>query len=193
MSDPRSALDGARFQGLVTVEEVGLRGMITLRGDPSSDALARALQTGVGLEVPAMRGIALDGERGVAWMAPDELLVMVPLAEAGAALRALEQGLAGEFATVADVSHVRAVLTVTGRHWRDVLAKLCPVDFAPGAFLPGEIRRTRAAQVAVAIWMSGEDEVTLVCFRSVAQYMFDLLSTAARPGGNVGLYRSPTT
>jgi heterotetrameric sarcosine oxidase gamma subunit len=114
-----------------------------------------------------MRGIALDGERGVAWMAPDELLVMVPLAEAGATLRALEEGLAGEFATAADVSHARAVFRVTGRHWRDVLAKLCPVDFAPVAFLPGEIRRTRAAQVAVAIWMSGEHEVTLVCFRSV--------------------------
>lgn len=188
MSEALGALDGARFQGIVTVEETGLHGMIALRGDPSSVAVSQALQGAVGLEVPGMRGILIEAGRGVGWMAPDELLVLVPLNEVGATLRALDERLAGQFATVADVSHARAAFRLSGRQWRNVLAKLCPVDFAPGAFLPGEIRRTRAAQVAAAIWMSGEDEVTLVCFRSLAQYMFELLSTAALPGGEVGHY-----
>jgi sarcosine oxidase, subunit gamma len=68
-----------------------------------------------------------------------------------------------------------------------VLAKACPIDFAE--FPVGAIRRTRAAQVAAAVWRDAEDEFTLVCFRSVAQYMWDLLTTLARPGGEVGLYR----
>jgi sarcosine oxidase, subunit gamma len=42
--------------------------------------------------------------------------------------------------------------------------------------------------VAAAIWVSGPQEMTVVCFRSVAQYMFDLLSRAAAPGSEPKLY-----
>ena len=44
--------------------------------------------------------------------------------------------------------------TLTGAQAGDALAKLCPVDFS--ALTTGDIRRTRAAQVAAAIWVSGE-------------------------------------
>jgi sarcosine oxidase subunit gamma len=47
------------------------------------------------------------------------------------------------------------------------------------AFPAGEIRRTRLAQIAAAFWMPQEGTVELVCFRSVAQYAFDLLTQAA--------------
>jgi sarcosine oxidase, subunit gamma len=179
-----------RFQGLVSVERCDPLGMITLRGDPGSAAVLEAVRACVGQEVPGQRGIAVDGARGVAWMSPDELLLLVPHDEVAEAVAALQAGLEGEFALVADVSDARAVFRLKGAPVRDVLAKLCPVDFAPDAFGPGQIRRTRAAQVAAALWFSGTDEVTLVCFRSVAEYMFDLLTTAARPGGEVGLYHA---
>lgn len=188
MSDLRSALDGARYQGIVTVEEAGLRGMITLRGDPAAPALAKAVKAATGQPVPGRRAIVFEGERGVAWMASDEVLVMVPYGDAQQVAARLRSALAEEFALVAEVSDARAVFRVEGAQWRDVLAKLSPVDFAADTFAEGEIRRTRAAQVAAAVWQSGPQEATLVCFRSVGHYMFDLLSTAARPGGEVGLY-----
>ena len=100
---------------------------------------------------------------------------------------ALAQALAGHFATVADVSDARAVFTVSGPLWRDALAKLCPVDFA--TLDEGALRRTRAAQVAAAILVTAPDEARVICFRSVGQYMFDLLSGAARPGSEPALYR----
>ena len=54
------------------------------------------------------------------------------------------------------------------------------------ATLPeGELRRTRAAQVAAALWRSGPDEISLVCFRSVAGYMMGLLEVASRKGGEI--------
>lgn len=188
MSEAISALAGVRYRGLVSVTEAGLRGMITLRGDLSSAALAGALRSVIGAAMPGQRRISTGDRGSVAWMSPDELLVMVDYADAAMSAQALQAALGAEFATVADVSDARAVFTLTGPQSRDVLAKICPVDFA--TFRAGEIRRTRAAQVAVAMWCSDQDEFTLVCFRSVAHYVWDLLTTVARPGGEVALYRS---
>ena len=67
-----------------------------------------------------------------------------------------------------------------------MVAKLAPVDLAPGEFEPGQFRRTRLAQVPAALWMPEEDRIRLVVFRSVARYVFDLLSVAAQPGSEVG-------
>jgi len=188
MSEAISALPGASYMGMVRVAEAGLRGMITLRGDLSSPVVAGALRSVTGADVPGQRRISTGAKGSAAWMSPDELLVMVDHAEAAMVAQALQTELHTDFASVADVSDARAVFTLAGPQSRDVLAKICPVDFA--ALGPGEIRRTRAAQVAVALWCSGKDEFTLVCFRSVAHYMWDLLTTVARPGGEVALYRT---
>ncbi|MCC5985572.1 MAG: sarcosine oxidase subunit gamma [Rhodobacteraceae bacterium] len=185
MAEAASVLDGARYTGFVTVTDAGPRGMITLRGDLASDKVAAALREVTGLAVPGQRRVLAEGETAVAWMSPDEVLVMVPHAEAPTVAERLANALAGQFATVAEVSDARAVFTLSGGMADAALMKLCPVDFA--RLERGEIRRTRAAQVAVALWRSGAEEVTLVCFRSVAAYVFGLLSNAAAPGGETGL------
>ncbi|WP_439560390.1 sarcosine oxidase subunit gamma [Roseinatronobacter sp.] len=187
MSDTlTSALPGAHFAGFVTVSEAGLRGMITVRGDLSSTAIAAAVSDAMGLDIPAQRRVSLAGDKAAAWMSPDEVLLILPYDQAAAVADTLAQALAGEFATVANVSDARAVFTLQGAAVFDALAKICPVDFSD--FAEGQIRRTRAAQVAAAVWMSGPEQVTVVCFRSVAQYMFDLLSAAAAPGSEPALY-----
>lgn len=186
MSDAISALAGARSSGMVEIAEAGLKGMITLRGDLSSGAIAKAVNDATGAAIPAQRRVETGAEGLAIWMSPDELLLVVDYATVAQTVTALETALAGEFALAVNVSDARAVFTLKGAQARDVLAKVCPVDFAD--FAEGEVRRTRAAQVAAAIWRGADDEWTLVCFRSVAQYMFDLLSTVARPGGEVGLY-----
>jgi sarcosine oxidase subunit gamma len=62
---------------------------------------------------------------------------------------------------------------------REVIAKLAPVDMSADAFTPGMVRRTRLAQVAAAFWMDDARTVRVVCFRSVAAYMFGILSMSA--------------
>jgi sarcosine oxidase subunit gamma len=42
--------------------------------------------------------------------------------------------------------------------------------------------------VAAAIWISGEDQISIICFRSVAQYVFELLRQAAHPASRVGYF-----
>ncbi len=174
------ATEGAGPAGFASVAGAGPRGMVTLRGDLTSPVLARAVAAVTGTGVPARRRIEVAGDRAVAWMSPDELLVLVPRAEAGAAVAALEQALSGEHHFVVDVFDARAAFTIRGPGAQGVLMKLCPVDFATLA--EGEIRRSRAGQVAAAVWRSGADEFTLVSFRSVAGYVMALLEFSARPG-----------
>lgn len=180
------------FRGLVAVARKGPQGMITLRGDLAAPHLAAAVQELTGHPVPGPRRINASGDeqvRGVAWMSPDEALVFVPHAEAGAAVARLQAALAQDFALVADVSDARAMFHLRGPAWREVLARLCPVDFAHAAFGPGDLRRTRAAQVAAAIWAEADDAARLICFRSVAVHVAQLLQNAADPSGETGLYR----
>lgn len=180
MSDLRSALPGASHEGEVSIREGGLRGMITLRGDLADARLRTACASVAGVDFPAQGGIVTSGPHGIGWMSPDEALVLVPHAGADAAVASLTQALAGQHHLAVNVSDARALFTLSGAGWPDVVARLSPTDLR--GFGPGLLRRTRFGQVAAAIWQSGETEASVVCFRSVAGYMFDLLENAARSG-----------
>ncbi|MFP1644979.1 sarcosine oxidase subunit gamma [Pontitalea aquivivens] len=182
MSDAVSALNGRSFGGFARVAEAGLQGMITIRCDLASKALAKGMK-GLGLSVPAQRRIVTGGDHAALWMSPDELLVLVPYAQAADTVAALEKALAKDHALISDVSDARAMFRVSGARADQVLMKLCPVDFATLA--PDEVRRTRAAQVAAALWRSGGDEVSVICFRSVAGYVMGILEHSARPGSEL--------
>ena len=188
MSNVVSALEGAEFNGFAEVREIGLQGMITLRGDLGSKAMAGAVKSATGLKLPELRRIEQAEGQAVAWMSPDELLVMVPYEDVQKTLVALDKALKGTHYMAVDVSDARAVFQVTGPAAGDVIAKLAPIDM--GALATGEIRRSRLAQIPAAFWLVGDDTVSgtvqVVCFRSVAQYGFDLLKTAAENGTEVG-------
>jgi len=193
MSEPISALDGARFDGLVTVEDRGLIGMITLRADLSHAAVAAAVDKALGVPMPP-RGRILPA-KGVsqgqaAWMSPDEILLILPYGQIGAAVSSLEASLAGTHHLIQNVSDARAVISLAGpdARVREVLAKLAPVDLHPSAFNVGDFRRSRMAQVAGAFWMPEAGRINVVCFRSVAVYVFDLLKAAADPAAAVDYF-----
>ena len=181
MSDPVSALNGASFNGFATIREVGPLGMISLRHKGGA-ALTKAIKAAVGTKVPAQRKIEVAGDKACGWMSPDEYLLVLPYAEVSAAMAALSKALEGEHHLVADVSDARAVFRIEGAKAGQVLAKLCPADL--GALEPGELRRTRVAQVAGAFW-ADEAGFTLVSFRSVAGYAMGLLSHSAMAGSEL--------
>lgn len=182
MSDVQSIMGGASFDGAVKVADAGVQGMITLRGDLGSEALAKAVKSAVGLAVPAPLAINTGAKGSVAWMSPDELLLTVPYDQAEATVGKLNKALADEHHLAVNVSDARAVFTLTGEGLRDVLAKGTPADVSPAAFKPGVIRRSQLGLVAAAFWMTSDTEATVVCFRSVGEYMYNWLCTAAKPG-----------
>jgi sarcosine oxidase subunit gamma len=150
MSEPVSALGGASYNGFANVREIGPLGMITLRAKAGTKGLDKAIKAAVGSKVPAVRRMEWTGDRGCGWMSPDEFLLVLPYAEVATAMAAIEKALTGEHFLAADVSDARAIFRVEGAKAAQVLAKLSPVDLETLA--PGELRRTRVAQVAGAFW-----------------------------------------
>ncbi|WP_406720524.1 sarcosine oxidase subunit gamma family protein [Thioclava litoralis] len=177
-----SALNGKTVSGFCTVAEGGLQGMITLRADFGSKALADALEW-LGLSLPEPRKVVTKGAKSVLWMSPDELLILVPYADAVSVAHAMETSLKGEHFLVANVSEARSIFTVTGARAAEVVMKISPIDF--GTMARDEVRRTRTAQTAAAVWWSGDEQLSLVCFRSYATYVMGLLEVSARPGGEL--------
>jgi sarcosine oxidase subunit gamma len=152
--------------------------MITLRGDLGSVKIKKAVKAACGHSVPVSGQILGGGNRAVAWMSPDELLVMVPYASVGTVIADMEKALKGAHALVADVSDARAVFRIHGADAHEVLARVCPVDLHVTSFGEGQFRRTRLAQIAAAFWRH-ETGFDVVCFRSVAEYAEGVLRNAA--------------
>ncbi|WP_099827315.1 sarcosine oxidase subunit gamma [Oceaniglobus indicus] len=185
MSDPVTPLNHARFDGYVTIAEAGPTGMITLRGDLADPHLSETLHGVIGAGVPARGRAEVIGDNTICWMSPDELLLMAPRSYVPDALARIASAMGDRHHLAADVSDARAMIRLQGRALREVLAKLSPADLSPAASPPGTIRRTRLAQVPAAILFQGPDRADVLCFRSVARYVFGLLSNAARPGSEV--------
>jgi len=188
MSDPVSALNHARFDGIAQIDEIGLQGMITLRGDLSARAVKAAATGASGAKMPAPNTANITADSGLCWMSPDELLVLCPYTEVTMRLATLTDKLGSAHSLAVNVSDARVIFRVQGPHAREVMAKLCPVDLSPEAFKPGMFRRSRMAQVPAAFWMDDDQTFRIICFRSVAGYMFGLLKTAAMPGSEVGYF-----
>ena len=186
MSNAVSALNGAVYQGFATISDMGPSGMLTLRANLSSAKVKKAVKSVTGADMPGITRAEFAGDTGVCWMSPDEVLILCDYAKAGNLVAKLESALAGTHHLVVNVSDARARISVTGTDAREVIAKLSPADVS--ALQPGQMRRSRLAQVPTAFWMSGEDVIEIICFRSVAQYVFDILKSAALPGSEVGFF-----
>lgn len=171
------------FSGLVDIVDQGLTGMLTLRANlpEATAALADA-----GVDMPGQGAC----RNGVLWMSPDEVMILCDYDAAEARAAALVTALGDRHSLVVNVSDARAMFRITGNdsHIREVLAKLSPADLHKAAFPVGQVRRTRLAQVAAAFWFEAEGDARLICFRSVSDYVFGLLSNAAAEGSEVGFF-----
>ncbi|MFZ3581260.1 sarcosine oxidase subunit gamma [Loktanella sp. DJP18] len=179
MSEPITALRARETHGSVQISDAGLRGMITLRGDLSK---MKAVCKDFGVAVPGMREALFKSDAGVLWMSPDELLILLPYGDVPDALGKIAKAQKGQHHLAVNVSDARALLRVEGPFAREVIAKLAPVDLHADAFAPGQVLRTRLGQIAAAFWMTDARTFHVICFRSVADYAFDLLAASADAG-----------
>ena len=174
----------SQFNGYVTVSYEKNIGMIAMRGSLSAKGLGVAL----GKSLPKERKVVDGKGMQIAWMSPDELMVFCRKRNVAGLMAAFEKSLSTQHALVADVSDARAVFTIKGANVREVVAKLAPVDMAPCQFGSGEMRRTRFGQIAAAFWMEGKDELKVICFRSVAEYMYKQLCVCATQGSELDVW-----
>ena len=114
MSEPMSALGGAKSEGFARIREIGPLGMISLRAKADVKALPKAIKAAVGTGVPATRRIEIEGERACGWMSPDEYLLVMPYGAVAGALEAIAKAMGGAHHLAVDVSDARAVFRVEG-------------------------------------------------------------------------------
>ncbi len=178
MSDPVSPLGGATAHGIAELQELGLQGMVTVRANLSDAAVRTAVTEVTELSFPDQGRCTIKGTDTLAWMSPDELLLVSTYASIEAKVAGLQTELKAVHALAVNVSDARALFALRGAGACDVLAKLAPVDLHPDVFVPGTFRRTRLAQIPAAFWRHADQEFRIITFRSTAQYAFDVLRTA---------------
>ena len=115
--------------------------------------------------------ISVRGDRGVAWMSPDELLLLCPYDQVSDTIDMLTKCFGSNHTLAVNVSDARAVFRISGAHSRDVLAKLAPVDLSPATFTPGwrkYRRRSGSKRVTASVLSaSGRSRSTcMICLRS---------------------------
>ena len=174
---------------LIRIEDAGPLGMITLRANLSDAGTSTALAFS-GLERPDANGVTGMLEKGVLWMSPDEVMILTAHSEADDMVATLSEAFGSAHALLVNVSDARVAFRLTGSdaQVREVLAKLSPADLRRASLPVGQLRRTRLAQASTAFWFAGDGEAILICFRSVAEYVHDLLTKVAEPGGEVGYF-----
>ena len=157
-----------------------------LRCDLSDRGLTSRLAKALGVELPGkLRIVTGDGVQ-VAWMSPDELLLMMD-GDAAATLSSLGDALQDTNHLLADVSAMRVEYEVTGPV-RDVLSKGTPTDVSPGALAVGDFRRSRIGQIQAAFWLTDDSTARIACRRSEAEYLAKWLDAAVSEGSELGFH-----
>jgi len=184
MSNIQTAMNGARATGYVDVSEAPATGMITLRGDLADAGVQKAVKSVMGAGVPSTLAVT-DADVGqILWMSPDELMIVCAYDQADQVVADLIAALGETHSMVVNVSDARAVFDLNGSATFEIIAKLAPIDMK--SMQAGTVRRTRFAQIPAAFWMTSNDSARIICFRSVAEYMFNQLRNSAQAGFEVG-------
>jgi len=145
-------------------------------------SVARALGTGFARTTRAADGSLVVGS------GPGEWLVLADPATASDVRTWLESatGSAGEFASVVDLTHGRALIRLAGARCGDLLAKVCGIDFSDDLTPSGSALRTSVARLVTDIVRDDQDGVPgylLHCERSSGRYLFEALVDAGTEFG----------
>lgn len=149
----------------------------------------------VGVTLPKGRALIDTGRRLCGRIAPGRFLVLADgsLAEIAAAVRP-------EVGALADLSHARAGVRVSGPKVEDLLSKGAAIDFDPAAFPPGTLAQTAIHHMGTLILRRGDDVFDLFVLTSFALSFAEWLTDASRefgwvidPPATIDLAPEPTT
>jgi sarcosine oxidase subunit gamma len=133
-----------------------------------------------GIELPLKPRAASGRNLTLVWSGPCQWLAVS--AQAGLTSR-LGEALKGH-AAVTDQSDGRAVLDLWGLRVRDLLAKGCPVDLHPRAFVRADVAVTAIAGMGVQLWhWENSDSFSIAVARSTAASFWSWLTHSAAEFG----------
>lgn len=159
--------------GVASASDPGVSARLIYRGAPE----LLPAEFGVALPTTPMRAHA-EGPRAALWLGPDEWLLLAPERDGAAVGATLAGALAGQSASLVDVSHRQIGLVVAGPSASELLNAGCPLDLDLAAFPVGMCTRTILAKVEVILWRTEDDAFRIEVARSFAPYVVELLREA---------------
>ena len=148
-------------------------GHVNLRGDAADAAFQVGVEGAVGVRAPTSPNtVSRADETAIAWLGPDEWLVISPPdIKEGLAAR-LEEALTGLHASVNDISSGQTIIRLHGARAREVLNKGCPVDLHPRTFGAGQCAQSHVAKSnALIVQVNDAPTYDVIVRRSFADYL----------------------
>ena len=155
-------------------------GLLTIRGDLTSKKFKTVVSKHFNLSIPKKLSIATNSKYSMAWMSPDELLVIFTDHNNVQKLAtSLRYELKTEQSLILDVSSSKCLFSIHGSLWREFLAKGSPIDLRPDKFRIGHFRRSRIGQVGAAFWSKDGKSVQIMCGQSYRDFFSNWLCNAS--------------
>jgi len=171
----------------VSLTELPVIGLLLLRTRTEQAALASALPSTLGLDVPGILTAntadkAADHANAVAcvrWMAPDEWLLSCPLPAAFDIENKLRQAMGDVSIAIVNVSGGYTTLMLQGANANDVLKKSTCYDVHSSNLMPGKVVNTVFAKAQVTLRCIDSNHYELIVRRSFADYVWHWIQVAS--------------
>lgn len=138
-----------------------------------------AIKSAYGVELPRSPRRVEGKEIAFVWAGADQWMAIAPRGS-GRDLEIELMPVTSGLAAVVDHSDGRAVIRVSGRDARAVLAKGLPVDLHPRSFNVGDVAISHASHIGLVLWQLDEmPSYEIAMFRSFANSFADWLREAA--------------
>jgi sarcosine oxidase subunit gamma len=161
---------------MARVSEGPTAGRLVLR---SAAATAASIEATAGLALSGRINTATEQEGcAVLRLGPDEWLLLADAERDPWLASRIDAAVAGEAASIVDVTHRNAGLTVEGEAVEDVLAAGCPLPLDTQAFPVGRATRTLLAKAEIVLWRQATDRFHVEVARSFAPYVVAFLAGA---------------
>ena len=156
-------------------------GKLTVEGTRAQDLLSTTFDLRV---IPINAGIVVSGV-GVYRLRNDLFFVSTVPGEEESIQRRLEATAlqSGDFVTITDITHGRSELRIVGPKSRQLLSKVCGLDFRPSQFPDQTAKQSSVAKTAQLIIRRDIGTVpafAMIGARSFGEYLWDTLRDAGR-------------
>ncbi len=172
----------------VAMAELAAAGQLSLRGESDDAAFLAAAGGALGFDLPTTPNTtAGTAALRALWLGPSEWLI-VTTGPAASLIERLGHALGACHLALNDVTDSRAVLLLTGRRARDLLAKATSLDLHGSVFKPGCCAQSGLARAQMLLHQTAEDPDTGPVYeiyvpRSFADYAWHWLEGAAAEYG----------
>ncbi|MGI9365949.1 MAG: sarcosine oxidase subunit gamma [Rhizobiaceae bacterium] len=131
----------------------------------------------LGMDLPSEPSqVSAKGGRMAVWLGPDEWLII----DEKQVVSGLMPKRGSKEISAVDISHRNTAIVVSGDAATNLLNEACPRDLSLDSFPVGTGSRTILGKAEIILLRTGRTDFRIECWRSFSDYVWDLLSEAAK-------------